>query len=156
MFGDLVIWKELIKYSKDNEKNILFVSNDRKEDWCQKVNGIDLGPRKELLKEFKKETKNHFYSLTINNFIQKISEIYSVENIKPLQDEVKLIEEEINKSIAKHKLGATELEELRYKLLELEKELEVTYREKKILDIEWNNYWASDDFDTCDLGIFKE
>lgn len=35
IYGDLVIWKEILQYSKLNQKDILFVCDDVKEDWYE-------------------------------------------------------------------------------------------------------------------------
>ncbi len=52
LYGDLLIWKELIEYSKKNKKPLIFVTDDGKEDWWKKENGITIRPREELIKEF--------------------------------------------------------------------------------------------------------
>ena len=61
-FGDLIIWKQILKYltSVNDVKNVIFITNDSKEDWW---NIIDLsgdqhhiGARPELKKEMYKET----------------------------------------------------------------------------------------------------
>lgn len=94
-FGDLVIWNEVIEISKKSEKDILFVSDDRKEDWVDKYNGIDLGPRKELISEFYSETGNLFYSINTKEFIKQISRIYRVEDTDSLEKQTELIQDEI-------------------------------------------------------------
>ena len=35
-YGDLIIWKELLQYAKENSKGIIFITGDRKEDWWNK------------------------------------------------------------------------------------------------------------------------
>jgi len=52
LYGDLLIWKELIEYSKRNKKPLIFVTDDGKDDWWKKENGIIIRPREELIKEF--------------------------------------------------------------------------------------------------------
>lgn len=56
LFGDLIIWKHLFQIAKENQSNIIFVTDDRKEDWWFKVNGKTIGPRPELYKEFSLQT----------------------------------------------------------------------------------------------------
>jgi len=94
-FGDLIIWKELQKLSKELDKDILFVSDDRKEDWVISFKGMNLGPRKELIKEFNKSTARLFYSISTNEFIKLISKSYNVENIETLEKETEIIHEKI-------------------------------------------------------------
>jgi len=61
-FGDLIIWKQLIEESKkDNVKNVVFVTDDKKSDWWYKVGSKEIGPQEKLQSEF--------YSLTgVENF----------------------------------------------------------------------------------------
>ncbi len=58
LFGDLIIWKDMIRYSKENSVDIIFVTEDTKEDWWEKNAGKST-PKKELLREFRKETGGH-------------------------------------------------------------------------------------------------
>lgn len=59
LFGDLIIWKEIINKSKAAEKDVFFVSDDLKEDWLRIENGQKKGPRRELLREFRTESGGH-------------------------------------------------------------------------------------------------
>lgn len=94
-FGDLIIWKELIEFSQETKNDVLLISRDRKPDWCYKLNGYDLGPRKELLSEFKKETGQRFFSLTVSHFIDKVSQIYSINDTLELTKEIKELVDKI-------------------------------------------------------------
>ena len=58
LFGDLIIWKQLMSYSKEHEKDIIFVTEDKKDDWWQDESGKK-SPRKELLREFRRFTEGH-------------------------------------------------------------------------------------------------
>jgi len=62
-FGDLLIWKQTIQKSKESGIDVIFVLDDRKEDWWFEHQGKTISPRPELLKEFRTETGNniHFY-----------------------------------------------------------------------------------------------
>lgn len=51
-FGDLLVWKEIIKKAKeDNLEYLILITGDTKEDWWQEKRGKKLGPRYELLNE---------------------------------------------------------------------------------------------------------
>lgn len=56
LYGDLIIWKEIIRKAKSNKKSVFFVTEDLKEDWMRIVNGEKRGPRWELMREFYNET----------------------------------------------------------------------------------------------------
>ena len=70
MYGDLIVWKQIIEYSKENDKDIIFVVNDQKEDWWNIVLGRTIGPRIELRKEFYTQTSHKFHMYTMESFIQ--------------------------------------------------------------------------------------
>jgi hypothetical protein len=51
-FGDLILWKEIIKVSNDKKlKYVVLVTGDVKEDWWEEKRGKKIGARKELLNE---------------------------------------------------------------------------------------------------------
>lgn len=56
VFGDLIWWKQAIDYAKANKKDLVIVTDDRKEDWWYKVAGKTISPRVELIREFDRET----------------------------------------------------------------------------------------------------
>lgn len=62
-FGDLIIWKQLIAKAKEDNKFIIFILDDNKEDWWLEHQGRTISPRPELLREFRTETGGncHFY-----------------------------------------------------------------------------------------------
>lgn len=56
LYGDLIVWLQTINYSKELKCNIIFVTDDHKPDWWDKVEGNHT-PRKELVKEFVNATE---------------------------------------------------------------------------------------------------
>jgi hypothetical protein len=62
-YGDLIIWKQIILKSKTDKVDVIFIIDDRKEDWWLEYQGKTISPRPELLKEFRLETERrcHFY-----------------------------------------------------------------------------------------------
>lgn len=75
IFGDLIIWKQMLEYAKENKKNIVFICNDVKEDWWhlasdrkgEKKKGN--GPRKELIKEMKDYSGSVFWMYNQARFL---------------------------------------------------------------------------------------
>ena len=55
LYGDLIVWKQTIRYSSEQKRNVIFVTDDHKKDWWDKIDGKH-SPRKELIKEFKDST----------------------------------------------------------------------------------------------------
>lgn len=92
-YGDAINWLEVIKFSKENKTDIIYVTDDKKEDWIEVKKGKKIGPRKELLNEFHKETNG------------RIIGIYNTENFlkysnKYLGDKNSEEHMEINKAIS--------------------------------------------------------
>ena len=58
-YGDLIIWYEILEKAKESNSDILFVTDDQKEDWWRIYKGDIIGPRLELIKEFRMRTNNH-------------------------------------------------------------------------------------------------
>lgn len=97
-YGDLIIWKEIIQYAKTNKQNIIFITNDTKEDWCienkKEVDKKDkllynplpeeIGhPRRELLAEFEEESGQKIWFYKTTDFINRIEKLYH-----PKQEEI--------------------------------------------------------------------
>lgn len=68
-FGDLLVWKEILNYSKSQNVDIIYVTHDQKEDWWNISSGKTIGPRVELRKEFYKETGHRFHMYTMTSFL---------------------------------------------------------------------------------------
>lgn len=96
--GDYYIFKSLMDYCKRNKKDLIFITNDKKEDWFRNISGIK-EPREELLNEFYKETGQKLLILDFDNFIKndvifkkKISEEVASEiyEINKLQEKMSI------------------------------------------------------------------
>jgi hypothetical protein len=73
-FGDLVIWKEIISISRKAVKGVIFVTDDAKEDWWLITGEERIGPRPELLQEFRAETGNNIYVYSSDQFAKYANE----------------------------------------------------------------------------------
>lgn len=79
IYGDLIIWKEVIKFAKINSVNVLYVTNDTKEDWFMET---DTGKefRKELIDEFVKETSQRILGIQPTEFYNFAKNYYLSPN----------------------------------------------------------------------------
>ncbi|MBK5211600.1 MAG: DUF4935 domain-containing protein [Coriobacteriia bacterium] len=86
LYGDFVIWKELLRYGRENNRSIIFVSNDRKDDWVWAESG-----KKESLQsthpylrmEFHTETKQHLFACSSTECLRNFENRYA---IKPTEE----------------------------------------------------------------------
>ena len=74
IFGDLIIWKQILEYSKEKKKPIVFLTNDivKDDDWCYiDKRGRVIAPRDELIKEIYDNSKVEFWIYTQETFLYK-------------------------------------------------------------------------------------
>lgn len=93
------IWKQILKYSVDNQKDIIYVTHDQKEDWWQKdkTKQKTVGPRIELRKEFFEETGKNFYMYSLKSFLEHYSQYKGQSADKKVIEEVIQLENEVIK-----------------------------------------------------------
>lgn len=72
-YGDLFIWKEVIRHALEKQKSIFFVGEDFKEDWYKCNSCGNLQPRIELLEEFSSNTDSDIVFSDIEGLIKLIS-----------------------------------------------------------------------------------
>ncbi|HBX46513.1 PIN domain-containing protein [Limibacterium fermenti] len=72
VYGDFIIWKELLRHIKANKKAIIFVTDDLKEDWWTRRHGKTIRPREELIKEFYDHTGERILIYNADNFLTLI------------------------------------------------------------------------------------
>ena len=81
-YGDLIVWKEILKYAAEKKVDIIFVTHDCKEDWWNIIHGKTVGPRVELRKEFIDSTSQKFLMYNMDTFLRQ-SEIQQGRKIDP-------------------------------------------------------------------------
>lgn len=92
IYGDLIIWKQVMTKAKEEKKPLLFITDDKKEDWWLIHNKKTIGPRPELKQEFKNTTGCNFHMYTSRQFLK-----YSMSFLNEDVNENALFEiEEVN------------------------------------------------------------
>lgn len=86
-YGDCLNWFSIMDYAKLNEKNIIYITDDNKEDWFLTINGKKQGPRSELLQEFYERTSGKkVYIYNTNGFLKSFNEF--IERGAELSDKI--------------------------------------------------------------------
>ncbi len=95
-YGDLVLWNEILQCAKNKNKHVIFIIDEKKEDWWLEVSGKTIGPRAELKKEFRDYTGKyiHFYnSLNFfehaNNYLGLATESSTVDEMQKIHFQTK-------------------------------------------------------------------
>lgn len=87
--GDLIIWLTILKFAKDLDKDVVFVSGDEKNDWFYRSENQSLYPRFELITEFKNNTNQKSFHII------KLSQLLNILGAK--EEAIKEVEiREIN------------------------------------------------------------
>lgn len=106
-YGDLIIWKDIIKFAKKCKKKgkkLIFVTNDgkskRKNDLLYKVKNLVVGPNIYLMNELQREAEKELYIVPNLRFLQLIndlsdSQMKEIKNLSKKKYVVKFPSEEI-------------------------------------------------------------
>lgn len=93
IYGDYIIWREILRFAKERQCSVIFIGRDMKDDWLQTLHGMICGPRQELLNEFHSHSPNgKFHIYTLDQFLEfanddkllKDSEISEVKELVSL------------------------------------------------------------------------
>ncbi|MFK5708556.1 PIN-like domain-containing protein [Lysinibacillus boronitolerans] len=84
-YGDFLIWKEALNFCLANRKNLIFVTDDIKEDWYKIENSRRIGFRDELIQEFKRITSYEVIGVTSNELFSELADIYGEEIPSPAE-----------------------------------------------------------------------
>ena len=121
-YGDLIIWKDMIAKAKEEQCPVIFISDDAKEDWWWIHRGEKLGPRPELIQEFKDCSGQSFHIYQFTQFLRIAADRHPKIEAGVTEIEKSLREDEQ----AKMRLdGAAKASALRKRITELEDERDV-------------------------------
>ena len=135
LYGDLIIWKELIKKIKAEKVKLIFITDDLKEDWWYIFNGKTISPRPELIKEFADKSQSEIIIYKPEQFLQ-----YFKEHLKKdIKDETLKEVEEIRKNDEKYfvELKNIPKDQSRYDILDYWAE-----QHKKLEKFDPLDHWA--------------
>lgn len=130
-FGDLVLWKQIIKKAKELQKDVLLITDERKIDWWWKLkDGRIMGPRQELVEEIKLSANVDFYMYSSERFLS-----YGQSFLKEKINQQALQEIEAMKQAEVEELLRTESLNQRFLGRELKLKDEIEYATKRIDEI---------------------
>ncbi|WP_209328898.1 PIN-like domain-containing protein [Lunatimonas salinarum] len=88
-YGDLILWLQIIKFSVQNKKNIIFINDDLKEDWWVDSSSNKMFiPREELIKEFADKSGQLFWMYNSGEFLKMASDYFSIPSTGEVFNEV--------------------------------------------------------------------
>ena len=95
LYGDLIVWKQVIKESSSKKKDVIFVTDDRKDDWWLRKSGKTICPRNELFKEFQDQTGRNILIYNGLSFLNCAKQNKTVKISKKTINEVSAVSKNI-------------------------------------------------------------
>lgn len=77
-YGDFFVWNQTIKFAKEKNVPVIFVTDDKKSDWYEKKDWGEFFHSK-LYNEFQVRVGNDFLGLDSITFLDMVSDIYGIE-----------------------------------------------------------------------------
>lgn len=71
-YSDYLIWDEIIENGKSKNLDTILITDEKKTDWIWEEHGYRIGPRPELITEYKEKTGKEFYILDLLGFLKRI------------------------------------------------------------------------------------
>ena len=127
-------------------KGVVLVTDDKKEDWWEKFKGKTVGPRPELVKEFKDRANQTFHMYQADRFLELAREILGERVSEEIVEEIREVRrrdrlehrrmKEIEFSRHKKMQLVQELESARHQMVTYEQELLILEEKRHLLENE--------------------
>ncbi|MEB4872138.1 MULTISPECIES: PIN-like domain-containing protein [Priestia] len=90
LYGDLIVWKQIIDHikAKDESVPVIFITEDKKEDWWEKEGTNIKRPHPLLIQEFMQETKQQFYIYRTDSFVRYAKQYLDIEVTNDEQESI--------------------------------------------------------------------
>lgn len=98
-YGDLVFWFQIIEHAKAENKDVILVSDDKKEDWWWERSGKTLGPRPELIEEFRSKCGTRFYMYQPDPFMEYAGKYLKRQVKQATIDEIREVRREKDQEV---------------------------------------------------------
>lgn len=103
-YGDLIIWKQILKKAETTEKPIIFITDETNGDWWQQAGDLNFGPTYFMKKEME-ERKTLFHMYSSLDFFRGLENYLNIK-----------IEEDKLEEIKNNAVSELDLDELRVEL----------------------------------------
>jgi len=90
-YGDAILWYQLIDHAKEENKPLVFVTGERKEDWWLRHEGETISPRRELLREIHSKANVLFYMYSTDQFMEQAEAFLGLHDHREAIDEIREI-----------------------------------------------------------------
>ncbi|MCK4619810.1 MAG: DUF4935 domain-containing protein, partial [Desulfobacterales bacterium] len=146
-YGDLIVWNQVLDKSIEASQGVVLITDDKKEDWWEKFKGKTIGPRPELVKEFKDKAKYTFHMYQADRFLElareNLDEQISDEIVEEIREvrrrdkiayrKMKKMEFQTHRKVKVNHL-MQELEHTRHQMMSFESELNMLQEKRHVLE----------------------
>jgi len=117
-YGDLRVWFQIIEWAKASQKNIVFITDDAKEDWWLIHSGKVIGPRPELIEEIVQKAGVMFYMYQPSQFMKHAQKYLNQSIERETIDEIQnLSDTQLNENIQEAEVELANQISSKYKAL---------------------------------------
>lgn len=120
-YSDVVIWFQLIEYAKTAQQPLIFVTDDRKDDWWERKDGATVSPSPQLTNEMQAKAGIKFYMYHSEQFIKYAQEFLNLEDQQGVVQAVAEIgrqdeayQNEIGNSVSRSRINLRAFENARF------------------------------------------
>jgi hypothetical protein len=93
-YGDLVLWFQIMDLAKEKERNIIFITDDEKEDWLYLHKGRTISLLPELQNEFFEYTGKRIHIYTAYRFIELYGSYFDSQVTEETINEIRTVQQE--------------------------------------------------------------
>lgn len=134
-YGDLIVWTQVIEKAIESKKGIVLVTDDKKDDWWEKFKGKMIGPRPELVKEFKEKANGTFHMYQADRFLELARENLNEQVSDSVVEEIREVKRR-DKIARKRMLASENLTRQSDEIKQLSQELESSKTKLKDYEVE--------------------
>lgn len=106
-YGDLILWYQVIDKASAEKKGIIFLTEDRKEDWWQKLGGEIVSPHPKLIEEMRDKANVAFYMYRIDPFREWAEKYLELEIDQAAKNELREVRESDEERMKKAAVDAS-------------------------------------------------
>lgn len=106
-YGDCLGWFQILNHSMAQAVDVILVTDDAKEDWWNIQKGKKIGPRPELIAEFRAKCDRQFYMYSTYRFMEHAKLYLNHEIDEITLDEIRQQQEERSEAGGQNKLKAS-------------------------------------------------
>ncbi|MFD2640034.1 PIN-like domain-containing protein [Piscibacillus salipiscarius] len=145
-YGDLILWNQMIDKAKGDQHStpIIFITEDKKEDWWEKDKRGIKRPQPNLIHEFLEKTSQKFYMYRIDEFVKYAREYWGdgvpeqevenfnkeLEHIRKSDDKVEEMKRK-NAKLMAYRIGVVSSLSKQFKDVQINKLMEYLVEEEK-------------------------